>query len=96
MNLSIKSAVLLTMLEYVLSKGLDWAEVYTAEKEEEIKEWIAKIIPGEEFDAMVWDLIKPFIPKLFDVARQLVDQIDGKAGPELAFMKLEAVKNIVS
>jgi hypothetical protein len=97
MIMTIRSAVLLTLLEYVLFKGVDFLEKYSAEKEEELRAWVYKIIPGDDFDAVVWSVIKPFIPKLFDVARKLIDKIDGKTDrPELAFCKIEAIKEIVS
>jgi hypothetical protein len=74
---SFKSAFLLMALEYILTQSLDFVKSYTVEKEKEVEEFVKGLIPGTDFDALGWGIVQSLMPKVFEVAYELVDKIDG-------------------
>ena len=92
---SFKSAFLLMALEYICSNGLEFIQSYTDEKEAKVEAWVKNILPGEDFDALGWGVIKSLMPKLFEIAATLIDKIDGveTQGARMAMM-IKAVRGI--
>lgn len=74
---SFKSAFLLMALEYILTQGTDFVKMYTVEKEKEVEAFVKNLIPGVDFDALGWGIVQSLMPKMFEVAYELIDKIDG-------------------
>jgi hypothetical protein len=92
---SFKSAFLLMALEFVLSKGLEFIQNYSKEKEAEVEAWVKNLLPGEDFDALGWGVIQMLMPTLFEVAGTLIDKIDGvESQAERHAMMIKAVRGI--
>jgi hypothetical protein len=77
MKLTMKSAFILVAIEYVVMKGIDFAEKYSRENEDEVENFVKNMIPGVDYDELGWNLIKPLMPEIFRIARILADKIDG-------------------
>lgn len=92
---TLRSAFLLGLLEAILMKGLEFAETYTQEKEDEVEVLIKSLIPGENFDEMGWGFVKPFIPQAFELAKHLIDKIDGVDSEQALALKFQAVHSML-
>lgn len=76
--LTFRSAFLLIAVEFILDKGLEFIKGYSEEHKAEVENFVKKIVPGEEFDAIAWGFLQAVMPKLFEIAETLVDKIDGQ------------------
>jgi hypothetical protein len=91
---SFKSAFLLMALEYICAKGLEFAKNYTEERKADVEKFVKDMLPGEDFDALGWALVESLLPKLFDIAAELIDKIDGEASPHVRHgLMLQAIAN---
>ena len=91
---SFKSAFLLMALEFICAKGLEFAKDYTEENQAEVEKFVKDLIPGADFDALGWALVESLLPKLFDIASELIDKIDGEASPHVRHaLMLQAIAN---
>ena len=94
---SFKSAFLLMALEFICSKGLEFVETYTDEKRDEVEAFVKGILPGEDFDELGWGIVSGLLPKLFEIAKELVDKIDGVENRNERFaMMLRAVRGVAA
>lgn len=89
-----KSAFLLGILEFLLSKGLGYIEAYTVEKEAEVEKFIKDLVPGEDFDELAWGFVKNLLPTMFEVAKDLIDKIDGVEGDVRKALLFQAVSKL--
>ena len=89
-----KSMFLLAALEYVLMKGTEFLESYTQENVDEVEAFVKKLLPGEDFDDLGWGIVVSFMPKVFEVARTLIDKIDGVSSEERLALMMGAVREI--
>jgi hypothetical protein len=74
---SFKSAFVLMAIEHLLSKGIEFCKDYTEDNAKQIEEFIKKMIPGEDYDALGWSIVSAALPEIFRVAETLVGKIDG-------------------
>jgi hypothetical protein len=72
-----KSALILVAIEYVVMKGIDFADKYSRENEDQVERAVKNLIPGADYDELGWNIIKPLMPEIFRIARILADKIDG-------------------
>ena len=93
--MTLRSAFLLGMLEFILAKGLEYIENYTEEKKAEVEAFVKDLIPGEDFDVLGWSAVQMLMPTVFEVAKELVDKIDGVEGPARLAMLMQGVAKIV-
>lgn len=70
-----RSALILLAVEYIVIKLIDFAEGYTEANADKVEAAVKGIIPGTDFDEIGWNLIKPAMPKIFDIARTLAEKI---------------------
>ena len=89
-----KSAILLVILEKLLRNGVEYVKDYTVEKEAEVEAFVKKIIPGDDFDDISWELVKSLLPKIFEIALEYIDKIDGASDEEKQTLLIEAVKRL--
>lgn len=72
-----RSALLLIAVEYIVMRAIDFAEGYTQANEEKVEKFVKDLIPGVEFDEIGWNVVRPLMPKVFQIARKVADRIDG-------------------
>lgn len=91
-----KSAMLMTLLEVIVVKVIDGVEGYSEEHEAEFEALIKRIIPGEDFDALGWSIIKTLLPKVWEIARKYADMINGTTGEVRLAHMFAAMREIVA
>jgi hypothetical protein len=70
-----RSALILLAIEYIVMKLIDFAEGYTEANADKVEDAVKKMIPGTDFDEIGWNLVKPAMPKMFEIARTLAEKI---------------------
>jgi prophage maintenance system killer protein len=92
---SFKSAFLLMAIEFILMNGLEFAQKYTEENEAAVEKAIKDLLPGEDFDALGWGIVKSLLPKIFEIAATLIDKIDGtESHVERHALMIKAIRGI--
>lgn len=93
---SLKSAMLMTLLELVVMKVIDGVESYTEDHEVEFEALVRRVIPGEDFDALGWSVVKTLMPKVWEVARKYADLINGTTGEARLAHMFSAIREITA
>jgi hypothetical protein len=65
------------VLKLVLTNGLHFVEGYEASKEAELEAFVKAKIPGEAFDEMAWNAIKPSIKMVFAALEKAIVTLGG-------------------